>query len=93
MLPLAELYPVLLERYAEIPEVQQGIVRVAWNYCVGDKIRKVSEPLDFQNGILQVRVPHPEWQAALDSMKPVIIVKINKYLKRPLLSDVRIELL
>lgn len=92
MYPLAELYPVISEHYADIPEVQQGIVRIAWNYCVGERIKNVSEPLIFQAGVLRVRVPHSQWQTTLNSMKPEIISKINKYLKRPLLCDVTIEL-
>jgi predicted nucleic acid-binding Zn ribbon protein len=91
MFPLAELYPVISENYADIPEVQQGIVRIAWNYCVGERIKKVSEPTHFQNGVLNVRVPHKQWQTTLVHMKPEIIWKINRYLKKPLLSDVTFE--
>ena len=89
MLPLAELFPVLTERYSEIPEVQEGIIRIAWNYCVGEKIRKVSEPIRFEDGILRVRVAHPEWQVTLDGMKPEIIARINKYVRKNLLKDVQ----
>jgi predicted nucleic acid-binding Zn ribbon protein len=89
MFPLAELFPVLSERYSEIPEVQEGIVRIAWNYCVGEKIRKVSEPIRFEEGILRVRVVHPQWQVTLDEMKPEIIARINKYIRKNLLKDVQ----
>jgi predicted nucleic acid-binding Zn ribbon protein len=89
MFPLAELFPVLSERYSEIPEVQEGIVRIAWNYCVGEKIRKVSEPIRFEEGILRVRVVHPQWQVTLEEMKPEIIARINKYVRKNLLKDVQ----
>ena len=89
MLPLAELFPILSERYSEIPEVQEGIIRIAWNYCVGEKIRKVSEPVRFEEGILRVRVAHPQWQVTLDGMKPEIIARINKYLRKNLLKDIQ----
>lgn len=92
MLPLAELYPVLTERYGDIPEVQQGMVRIAWNHCVGPAIRQISEPADFQDGVLHVKVPHPQWQNTLTSMRPEIIAKINRYLKRPLLNQLDIEI-
>jgi predicted nucleic acid-binding Zn ribbon protein len=91
MFPLAELYPVLTEHYAEIPEVQQGIVKIAWNYCVGEKIRKVSEPVLLKEGVLQVRVKHPQWQSSLNSMKGEIISRMNKYLKKRMVNDVEIE--
>ena len=92
MFSLAELYPLLIERYADIPEVQQGIVRIAWNYCVGEKIRKVSEPVRFSNGVLEVQVSLPEWQSTLLSMKSDIISRMNKYLRRHLISDIKIGL-
>ncbi|MCI0416585.1 DUF721 domain-containing protein [bacterium] len=88
MFPLAELFPILSEHYSEIPEVQEGIVRIAWNYCVGEKIRKVSEPVRFEEGILRVRVTQPQWQVTLDGMKPEIIARINKYVRKNLLKDV-----
>jgi predicted nucleic acid-binding Zn ribbon protein len=89
MLPLAELFPILTERYSEIPEVQEGIIRIAWNYCVGEKIRRVSEPIRFEDGILRVRVTHPQWQVTLDGMKPEIIARINQYVRKNLLKDVQ----
>ena len=90
MLPLAELFPVLTEKYSEIPEVQEGIVLIAWNYCVGEKIRKVTDPIRFENGILRIRVKHPQWQITIESMKPEIISRINKYVRRNLLKDVEL---
>jgi len=92
MLPLAELFPVFTERFAEIPEVQQGIVRIAWNHCVGANLRQVSDPVDFHSGTLVVKVTHSQWQATLTPMRPEIISKINRYLKRPLLQEIRIEI-
>ena len=91
MFPLAELYPVIAERYSDIPEVQQGIVKIAWNYCVGERIKKVSEPVQFKDGVLRVRVPHTQWKTALSNMKPEIISKINRYLKKRLVYELTIE--
>lgn len=91
MFPITELYPIFTEHYADIPEVQQGIVRIAWNYCVGEKIRLVSEPLYFHNGVLNVRVTEVEWELTLASMKQEIIQKINRYLKKQLVHDFNIE--
>ncbi len=92
MVPLAELFPILAEKYPDIPEVQEGIVKLGWNYCVGEKIRNVSEPLRFENGILHVRVTSPEWRPTLNDMKTEIIGRINKYVRRNLLKDVQIIL-
>jgi hypothetical protein len=91
MFSLAELYPLLTERYEDIPEVQQGIIRIAWNYCVGERIRKAVQPLFFQNGILTVRVSGSQWKTTIASLKPEICSRMNRYLKRNLIQDVRIE--
>jgi hypothetical protein len=90
MFPLAELFPVLSERYSEIPEVQEGIVRIAWNYCVGEKIRKVTEAVRFEGGVLRVRVTHPQWQLPLDGMKAEMITRINTYVRRNLVKDIQL---
>ena len=50
MFPIAELYPVFTEHYADIPEVQQGIVRIAWNYCVGGKFTKSNRARTIPGG-------------------------------------------
>jgi|GEM_PF-4879079 len=89
MFPLAEFFPILAERYSEIPEVQEGIIKIAWNYCVGEKIRKISEPTGFQGGVLRVKVTQQQWKVTLDSMKPEIITRINKYVRKELLKDVQ----
>jgi hypothetical protein len=91
MFSLAELYPVLTERYENIPEVQQGIIRIAWNYCVGERIRNAVHPLFFRDGILTVRVSGSEWRATIASLKPEIRSRMNRYLKRNLIQDIRIE--
>jgi hypothetical protein len=90
MFPLAELFPILTEKYSQIPEVQEGIVRIAWNYCVGEKIRKISEPVRFENGTLRVRITNPQWHVTLEGMKAEIISRINKYLRRNLLKEVQL---
>jgi predicted nucleic acid-binding Zn ribbon protein len=90
MVRLSELFPSLTERSLDIPEVQEGIVRIAWNYCVGEKIRQISEPLRFEEGILHVRITHPQWQITLQGMKPEIILRINKYIRKNLLNDLHL---
>jgi predicted nucleic acid-binding Zn ribbon protein len=85
---LAELFPLLAEKYSDLPEVQEGIVRIGWNFCVGEKIRKISEPVRFESGILKVRVAHAQWKTTLEQMKPEIIARINRYIRKEVLKDV-----
>ena len=87
---LAKLFPLLTEEYSDIPEVQDGIVKIAWKLCVGENLRKVTEPVRFDRGILRVKVSHHQWIATLKEMKPEIISRINKYVRKDLLRDVEL---
>jgi predicted nucleic acid-binding Zn ribbon protein len=90
MQPLAELFPALLQDQMDRPEVQEGIVKLAWKYCVGEKIRGISKPSIYHNGILTVEVSHSQWKTILESMKTHIISRMNQFLKKPLLKDISI---
>jgi len=90
MQSIAELFPLLVKELPENREVQEGIIRISWNFCVGEQIRKISTPVSFDRGILKIRVSSSQWQSVLSSMKPEIIRKINRYLNRPLLKDIEI---
>ena len=88
MQPLSKLFPSLVENYWDIPEVRDGIVRIAWNHCVGEKIRKISEPVKFESGNLRVKVSHPQWQSTLESMKREIISRMNEYIRKDLVKGI-----
>jgi predicted nucleic acid-binding Zn ribbon protein len=89
---LAELYPLVMKDFADIPEVHQGILRIAWNYCVGEKIRQVCKTTFYKDGVLHVKVTEPQWQSTLQFMQREIISKINKYLGKQTIQELKIEL-
>lgn len=91
MEPIAALFPMLMRAYPDVPELKEGVVLIAWKYVVGEKIRKVSNPLRFQDGVLEVSVSSAAWQSTLNSMKDRIRTRINKYLTEPLLKQIRIR--
>jgi len=84
---LAQLFPLLTEQNLDIPEVQEGIVKIAWKFCVGEKLRNVTEPIRFESGVLKVKVI-PQWKPTLNQMKPEIIARINSYIRKDLLRVV-----
>ena len=92
MTHLAAIFPSLLKDAPDDPELQSGIVRMAWKYCLGEKIRNAADPVSFRGGVLYVRVTDPQWKATLESMKHELISRINGYLKRNLLKNLKIEL-
>ncbi len=92
MTPLAELFSSLMEDIPEDPELKSEMVRVAWKYCLGEKIRNAADPVSFRRGVLNLRVVDPQWKTTLESMKPELIFRINGYLKKKMLKDLKIEL-
>jgi len=91
MFSLIDLYPLFADPYGTIPEVQEGMVRIAWSYCLGERIKDISQPVSFHNGILTVRVTNAQWQLALNPMKHEILRKLNAYLTKSLVNDLIIE--
>lgn len=91
MEPIAALFPLLLRMYPDTPELKEGMILIAWKFCVGEKIREVSTPVRFQGGILEVLVPSAAWQSTLDSMKKEIRGRINEYVQEPMLKQIRIR--
>jgi predicted nucleic acid-binding Zn ribbon protein len=89
---LAQLFPLLTEKNLDIPEVQDGIVKIAWKFCVGENLRNVSDPVRFQDGILKVKVAHHQWKKIFEEMKPEIIGRINKYVRKDLVNDIQLIL-
>lgn len=92
MTPLAELFPSLLEKLPEASEFKLEVVRIAWRHCLGEKIRNAANPVNLRGGVLRVRVADPQWKTTLESMKPELISRINVYLKKKMLRDLKIEL-
>lgn len=91
MIHIAELFAGLMEKDWDVPEVQQGMVRVAWSYCVGEAIRAVTEPVEFRNGILRVIVKDSQWKRTLVTMKSDLLARLNQYLKKPVVKELELE--
>ena len=91
MQSLAELLPALLQEHMNRPEIREEMVKIAWKQCVGQKIRAASTPFSFENGILVVEVSHSQWKSILASMKDEIVGKINRYLGKAFLKDLKIR--
>ncbi len=91
MFALADLFPLLTEQFVESPEMQEGMIRIAWKRCVGERISKASEVKNFRDGILTIRVVAPEWKVSLAGLKSDILVRMNRYLRQNLIQDLRIQ--
>ena len=91
MFALGDLFPLLAGKFVEIPELQEGMISIAWKRCVGEGISKAAAVKNFRNGILTVRVVAPEWKVSLAGLKSDIITRMNGYLRQNLIRDLRIE--
>jgi predicted nucleic acid-binding Zn ribbon protein len=91
MYPLGDLFPLFAEKFVEIPEMQEGLIRIAWKRCVGERISNLTDVKNYRDGVLTVCVAAPEWKVTLAGLKTDIIVRMNRYLMQNLIRDLRIE--
>lgn len=91
MFSLADLFPSFAERFVGIPEMQEGLIRIAWNHCVGERISKVTKFIRFRDGVITVCAQQSEWKMTLVGLKSDILIRMNRYLRQDLIFDLRIE--
>jgi len=92
MQSIHELFPELLKDHLDQPEVQEGLVKIAWRHCVGKQINEISSVSSFHNGILWVDVSHSQWKNILLSMKLDIIARMNAFITKQILRDIQIRI-
>ena len=63
-----------------------------WNDLVGEQIAKRAQPERLRNRILFVRVSNSVWMQELQTMKPMLLERIHKALKKAGIDDIRFRL-
>ncbi len=66
----------LAARVLKDAPVEEAVV-LAWPLACGSTIAQRAKALEFQDGILRVRVPDKSWQAQLDDFSPQYKAKIR----------------
>lgn len=66
-------------------------VIVHWQEIAGDEIASHAWPISIQRGVLLLAVNNPVWSHHLMMLKPVLIDKINTYLKEKLVFEIRFQ--
>ena len=69
--------------------VAQNRALIVWKKVVGDKIATNTDPVNIRNGVLIVRVSSSTWRQELLLKKSNILEKLNKYLKKEIIKDIR----
>jgi len=64
----------------------------AWNEIVGESVAEHSHPRSIRNQILFIDVAHPTWMQQLQFLKPTLLEKVNAFLGKPLIKDIRFKL-
>jgi len=63
----------------------------AWNEIVGESVAEHSQPRTIRNRILFIDVSHSTWMQQLQFLKPTLLEKVNSFLGKPLIQDIRFK--
>jgi hypothetical protein len=63
-----------------------------WNEIVGDEIAKRAQPERLSNRILFVKVSNSVWMQELQTMKPMLLEKIHRKVKKARIDNIRFKL-
>jgi hypothetical protein len=64
----------------------------AWNEIVGESVADHSQPHSIRNHILFIDVTHSTWMQQLQFLKPTLLEKVNTFLGKSLIQDIRFKL-
>jgi hypothetical protein len=64
----------------------------AWKEIMGESVALQTQPRSIRNRILFIDVSHPTWMQQLQFLKPQLLGKINTFLGKPHIQDIRFKL-
>ncbi|MCK5076284.1 MAG: DUF721 domain-containing protein [Calditrichia bacterium] len=68
---------------------EETMAIVAWPKAVGETISRQSKAVRIKDGILFVQVENASWKHELYMLKTNIIKKLNRYLEKNIVKDIR----
>jgi len=77
---LEKLFGVLLSLYSGTPMQGKWVVAClhgAWPRIIGERLALVCRPAVFEGSELGVEIADPDWEEAVNSVKPALIEKLN----------------
>lgn len=89
MQPLSQILEELLAHYELKEPLERYRSLVIWPEVVGERIAKVTKPVNIQNGVLLVKVKSAVWRMELTLMKQQIIDRLNESLGKPVVKDIK----
>ena len=73
-------------------KIKEYLVLEAWGKIVGENIARQAHPEGFRDDKLFVKVSTPAWMCQLESMKRIIIERIDKKVKQGVVKEIHFSL-
>jgi predicted nucleic acid-binding Zn ribbon protein len=78
-----------LEKKGLLTRIKEEMAIQMWREIVGEEIFKNVKAEKVKNGILYVKCKNPSWKQEVNFKKEEIIKKLNKFLKKEIIKDIK----
>jgi hypothetical protein len=89
MIDAALLFPKLLERAGDNPELAEAAAITAWKRIAGEGLEHHATPMSLRDGRLIVAVADDVWKKQLERMSKDLTFRINKLLRREVVTTIQ----
>jgi len=88
MIDAALLFPKLLERAGENPELAEAAAITAWKRVAGEGLAHHATPISLRDAALIVAVADDVWKKQLERMSKELTFRINKLLRQDVVTTI-----
>jgi hypothetical protein len=88
MIDAALLFPKLLERAGDNPELAEAAAMTAWKRVAGEGLAHHATPISLRETTLVVAVADDMWKKQLERMSKELVSRINKLLRRAVVTAI-----
>jgi hypothetical protein len=88
MIDAALLFPKLLARAGDNPELAQAAAMTAWKRVAGEGLAHQAAPISFRETTLIVAVADDVWKKQLERMSKELTFRINKLLRKEVVTTI-----
>lgn len=88
MIDAALLFPKLLERAGENPELAEAAALTGWKRVAGEGLVHHATPISLRDQTLMVAVADDAWKKQLERMSRELTSRINKLLRREVVTKI-----
>ena len=88
MIDAALLFPKLLERAGDNPELAEAAAITAWKRVAGEGLAHHAAPISLRDKTLVITVGDDVWKKQLERMSKELVFRINKLLRRTVVTAI-----